>query len=429
MNELSWLEIDLARLEENLAWWRRRLSQAAMVGAEPAEVGALGPRICAVVKANAYGLGAVAIAQRLVQAGVDMLAVYSTAQLEELIEAGVRRPVLVLMPTRELERTEAVRQAAVEGRIHLAVNDPEQLDLIDGLGRQLEVSLPVHLHLDTGMSRAGLSRAEFDRLLGELPMRRGVHLAGLFSHLATSQEDGAFDEEQLERFERAVQANRGRIPAGVLRHISATGGAYRGWAAGRSDPARRRRYHQDMVRLGIGLYGYGLEQMTNLPEPVDVGGLQPVVRWLGRIIHMQRYPAGSPVGYGCTYRLKRESILGVVPVGYADGYPLSLSGQATVRVLGGRGGWAAVLGRVSMDQIVIDLTDVAGVRVGDTVELLSNERGQACSLERLAELAGSSIYQILCQLSPRLPRQYLSLSKAMTPPRLSSAEVSTSRRV
>jgi alanine racemase len=464
MNELSWLEIDLSRLDANVAWWRGVLETGVPAlecgGADPALAGARQasccakpllrdgeadaddpkqrlrrrtPKLCAVVKANAYGLGAVQIAQRLERRGIDMLAVYAPSQAEELIDAGISTPILVLQPTRELERTGAVRAAATAGRLHLAINDPAQLNMVDLLGRAFDCRIPAHLHVDTGMSRAGLSQAQFLRVLSDLPRFRYALAAGVWSHLASPMEDVAFADEQLARLDQALGAAKGMLPPDILVHIGATHAACRG-----------QRFHRGMVRIGLGLYGYGPDQLNAAGRVVvtsdalgarqcPVGtALLPVLRWLGRIIHIQRYPRGATVGYGCTHRLERDSILGVVPVGYADGYPQSLGNKATVRLADGcreRGcpqplrtpladaAAFPVLGAVSMDQIVIDLTPPSGadfgaagaIEPGAVVELVSSDPASPLSLPNLARTAGTSAYELLCRLSPRLPRTYVSV--------------------
>jgi alanine racemase len=166
-----------------------------------------------------------------------------------------------------------------------------------------------------------------------------------------------------------------------------------------------------MVRVGLGLLGYGPESMRGDPLPHDRPALRPVARWLTRIVHVQRYAKGEPVGYNSTHTLTRDSVLGVVPAGYGDGYPLSLGNRAQVQVVLAPNDRcaAAVLGKVNMDQLVIDLTDApaAAQQIGTTIELISNDPNSPCALPRLAELAGSSCYEMLCRLSSHLPRRHV----------------------
>ncbi len=468
MNQFNWVEVNLSRLDANLAWWRGLLAPSARQACPPG--GTCQPRrraprrvkICAVVKANAYGMGAVDLAQRLCHpapapgyslendpatspataAGVDMLAVYSPAQAEELFNCpGVDKPILILMPMRALERTEGVCKAVREHRVHLCLNDPGQFELAHQLAQREQVPIRVHLPLDTGMSRGGLDDAQFAQLMEQVAHTPGIVLAGVSTHLASPGEQADFALAQAEHFDRVIKPWREMITPDVIEHIGATLGA-----------CRDARYHRSMVRLGLGLHGFGPDLMSGGPclagetthgedRSLTVaarggalqesgtlpgilpgagilpgGGLLPICRWLSRLVHVQAYPQGSPVSYGSTHRLTRPSVLGVIPAGYADGYPLALSNVASVRLCQPSGavtGHACtVLGKVSMDQIIVDLTDAAAqapISVGQMVELISSDPAAPNSLPRLAALAGSSCYEMLCRLSPRMPHRYVSV--------------------
>lgn len=386
MNDTSWLEIDLSGLEANLAAVRR------LVGG--------GVKVCGVVKAGGYGLGAVPIATRLAARGIDMLAVYSPRQGAELVQRGVTCPLLVLMPMRQLTRADPLYRAATSGNLHLTVHDESQIIQLNQAGQLLGCRLPVHLHLDTGMSRSGLDRAQLGRIITSAPALRHVRLAGLYTHFASADDDPAFTADQMDRLDQAVAEHRAALPSDIMVHAANTCGTW-----------RDARFHQSMVRVGLALLGYGPESMRGDPLPQDRPALQPIIRWLTRIVHVQRYAKGEPVGYNRTHTLTRDSVLGVVPVGYGDGYPLSLGNRAYAQVVLSPDDRCAtaVLGQVNMDQIVIDLTDapVAAQRIGTTVELISNDPGSPCALPRLAELAGSSCYEMLCRLSSQLPRRHV----------------------
>ncbi len=370
-------------------------------------------RLCAVVKADAYGLGAGEVGLALDQAGVDMLAVYSPAQADELLAHPITRPILILMPVRTRPETVRLQNALFTGQLHLTVDSPDQLLTVHSLGASYGVQVPIHLSLDTGMSRGGLSPDQVTAILRRLPRMRHLRLAGIWTHFADAGGDETFTDQQFHRFTQAIDANRKRIPKGVLFHAAATQAAM-----------RDQRYHLNMVRIGLGMFGYG----------VDHQPLLPVVRWRSRLIHVRRYEAGATVGYGCTARLTRDSFLGLVPVGYADGYPLSLSNRGCVQVMARTSRAAAthqaqgpeltvapILGRVNMDQIIIDLTPnaTAGERgadgnsraplaqVGDLVDVISNDPASPCALPQLAQLAQTSPYELLCRISPRVPRLYL----------------------
>ncbi len=406
MHDTSWVEINLSRLDHNLAAFRQ------LIGADRPG----GPGICAVVKANAYGLGAVAIAKRLIARGVNMLAVFSPTQAEELVRHAVHCPILLLMPLRSLKRQDLLYRPAAAGTLHLSLHDVHQLGQVSAFAQMLGLNVPLHLYYDTGMSRAGLNRQDMIEVLHAIPHTRNVHLAGIYTHLATAGSDEAFARRQLEELDLLLEQHRALIPRGTIIHVANTSGAL-----------RDRRFHKSMIRIGLGLYGYGPDLLTGGSVIGDMSELQPVVRWMSRVVHVARYPAGATVGYDATHTLHRDSVLGLVPAGYADGYPVSLSNRSMVCVPALRTGpshpAAPVLGRVSMEQIVIDLTDLVNaidpslVRTGDAaalsrllqmeVELISDDPTSPCSLPALAEAAQTNCYELLCRIAPWVPRRYI----------------------
>lgn len=400
MNEPSWLDINLTRLEQNLQSFRQLVGDGSTT--PPAGLGGkikppAAPLICGVVKADAYGLGAATIAQRLVAKGVDMLAVYSANQAADLLRVSMNCPILLLAPMRELTRTHALYRAAVTGRLHLTVHDLLQIDQILKMGTTFGCTFPVHLHVDSGMSRSGLCESEFATALEKIKGMRHLRLAGIYTHLASAQAANDSAVKQLEKFDRLMATHAALIPEDTLTHIANTFAT-----------CRDRKFHRDMVRVGLGLYGYGPDHLEGGEVISDVTELRPVVRWRSRINHVQRYAKGSPVGYDGTYVCQRDSVLGVIPVGYADGYPLALSDKAVVvlpeLLIAGRAAVAPVRGRINMDQIVIDLTDIPGVAVGTAVDLISDDPSSPCALPKLAKLANSHCYELLTRLSPRLVR-------------------------
>lgn len=390
MNDPSWLDINLTRLEQNLQTFRTLVGQSQSAVTAP-------PLICGVVKADAYGLGAATIAQRLVAKGVDMLAAYSANQAADLLRVSMNCPILVLAPMRELTRTDALYRAAVTGRLHLTIHDLPQIDQTLKMGTTFGCTFPVHLHVDTGMSRSGLSPEEFAHAIQKIQGMRHLKLAGIYTHLASAQAANDSAYEQLERFEFLLAQHAALIPATTLTHIANTFAT-----------CRDTRFHRQMIRVGLGLYGYGPE-LLETPQAVEgMAALRPIMRWRTRINHVQRYPKGSLVGYDSMFTCQRDSVLGVVPVGYADGYPLALSDQAVVvlpeLLVAGRAVAAPIRGRVNMDQMVIDLTDVPEAKVGTEVELISDDPASPCALPKLAKMAKSHCYEMLTRLSPRVAR-------------------------
>ena len=358
------------------------------------------------------------IAKRLVQRGVDMLAVYSPEQAEDLSTLGLPCPILVLMQVHEVNRNDLLFHAASMDRLHLTIHDPSQVKDLERSCHAVGLRIPVHVYIDTGMSRAGVSPQDAPGVIRQILYSRSLRLAGVYTHLASTDGDTSISDVQLGLYDRVLDAVGHPLPADVLFHIANTAGT-----------VRNPRYHRKMARVGIGMYGLGID----LPDggsakaspagfSAGVPSFKPVARWVSSVIHVQKYPSQAAVGYNSTYRLKRDSVLGTVPVGYADGYPLALSNLASVDLPEHSNGTQSVcvpvVGRINMDQIVIDLTDVPKAGVRTQVELFSNNPDSKCALPRLAELANSSCYELLTRLSPRLARKYVSVEVGSLTPAL-----------
>ncbi|MEX2671603.1 MAG: alanine racemase [Phycisphaeraceae bacterium] len=393
MAATSRIHIDLTALDHNCRTWR--------------EVVGPGCRICAVVKADAYGLGAVAMTRRLAANHVDMLAVYSAEQASELVTAAASTPILILMPVEDISRTDALYRPLVAGRLHLALHSMRQLEKVDALGRQFGTAIPVHVEVDTGMNRLGTPLADAEALIRAIRDRRYLKLAGLLSHAAAANNDPDYTHQQHARFDQLLQENA--IGDDVLIHFAGTFAAMR-------HPS----YHRTMVRLGLGLFGYGPDNIAQPDEAIaPLPPLKPIVRWVSNIVHVKDVPAGAGVGYNLEHTTSRPSRLAIVPVGYGDGYPWSLRNQAIVRV--GESLWEVpVRGQINMDQIIIDITPPTngeagaggangggGADIGTEVELISDDPAAPNALHKLAAQAGSTCYETLCRLSPRVQRRYL----------------------
>jgi len=378
----SCLEIDLTRLDANVRAWR----------------GALQPPcdLCAVVKADGYGIGAAPLTRRLIGAGVRCVAVYSLAQATELARAGLSVDTLVLMPVDDIDRTDILYRKIIAGTIHLAVHSAAQLEAVEQLGMKFGTPIPIHLELDTGMSRLGMPMDEADAILTTLSRRRYLKLRGVFSHAASADTDAAATRAQLQRYEALLAKHPALLSdRDVTLHFAGTAAALRGAA-----------YHQSMVRIGLGLLGYGVDGLRGEERLPDPPALRPIVRWTAKVVHTLDLPAGRSVGYHGRFTTTEPSRIAVVPVGYADGLPLSLSDRAVVRV-GPHLDLAPVRGEINMDQIAIDITGLGHVGVGSEVELYANDDEAPNALPRMAEAAGSSCYELLCRISPRVQRRYV----------------------
>ncbi len=422
MQSTSRIEVDLGAVERNVAVIRRVFARPG-AGAAAAPVA-----LCAVLKADGYGLGAVEIARWLERSAVEMFAVYSAADAARLAEAGVTTPLLVLMPVESLSFDGAMHQSVRAGRVHFVMHNEDQLRALSAgaalLGAPGTMRLPVHIEVDTGMSRGGCAPALARRLAERVALDDRLALAGVFSHFASADRDDAMTAAQAERFSAWIRDCGPIIPRGCAVHLANSFGVFRSAA-----------HHRDMARVGLALLGYLAEEAGD-PEHFGLLGaaadLTPAVRWLTRITHVTRIAPGTSVGYGAAWTAKRPTRLGLAPVGYADGYPLSLScrhgsgdasspglpgGIVRLRTLGGRMAEAPIAGAVSMDQITIDLTDIPEGQAGlsSEVEIIGADRGAATHLPTVARRAGTISHELLCRLSPRLPRKYVVSAGAPEP--------------
>ncbi len=365
----AWLEIDLDALRHNV--------RALTAWVTP------GTRVMAVVKADAYGLGAVPVAEAALAGGAAWLGVASVEEGVQLRQAGIDAPILVLGPSTAWEMPQVVAS-----RLTITLNDLEVARALAAVAFQCRVRAPVHLKLDTGLNRFGRHANELLALADAVAPVRGVRLEGLYTHFANAEDPvDDFAPRQLQRL------------LAVNRRLAARGHAIRLLHAASSSailtmPAA----HLDLVRAGILISGH-------LPAP-GLGGvpLRPAVTLWARIARLAHLDVGDTVGYGRTYQAPGPRTIGLIPVGYADGYHRALSNRGFVLIAGRR---APVVGRVSMDQITVDVTDVPGVREGDPVVVAGGTDPEGPGFETLADLAGTIAYELLTHLGRRLPRVYL----------------------
>ncbi len=360
----AWVDVDLDALLANLAAIRRR---------------APGMRTLAVVKADAYGHGAVGVSRALERGGVEWLGVALLEEGAELRRAGIALPILVLGTARPAK-------IALYRRYRLTPTISSLGEL--ALWRQWvagEVEpQPVHLKVDTGMGRLGIAEGEVAEALAALRAEPRLRLAGLLSHFADA-DDPASPRNRLqeERFAAVVAALTPAEREGIEIHMANS-------AAALSRPAAR----FTLGRLGIALYG-----VDPLAQAAD---LAPVMSVAARIVQLREVPAGTPLSYGGRTVARRRSRIAVVPVGYADGYAWRLTGRADALVRGRR---VPIAGSVTMDMTLLDVTDTGG-EVGEEVVLLGRQGGEEVSAAELARHAGTISWEILCHLGLRLPRRY-----------------------
>ncbi|QHC59727.1 alanine racemase [Rathayibacter sp. VKM Ac-2760] len=340
------------------------------------------PRLMAVVKANAYGHGALPVAQAALAGGADAL---GTADLDEAValrEAGILAPVLCWLHDPEQDF-----DTALEHGIDVAVSSAAQLDRLAQAAEDRGVRGAVQVKVDTGLSRNGAAEAEWP-LLAEALARHVAHgslaLTGLFSHLSnTSRED---DLEQLALLGRAEGVLRAHGAPAPLVHLAATAAALR-------LPETR----LGMVRTGIGVYG-----LSPFDDETSLGlGLVPAMTLQGRVAGVRRVPTGTGVSYDYAHRTDAETTLALVPFGYADGIPRAASGVAEVSISGRR---HRIAGRVAMDQFVVDVGD-APVAVGDAVTLWGDPTTGVPSVDEWARWCGTINYELVTRIGHRVPRR------------------------
>jgi alanine racemase len=374
---------------------------------------AVGPGVSinAVVKADAYGLGAARVARRLVQAGASMLTVYSPSQAEAL--EGISVPVLVLQPVRHLDRGGALHSMLVAGRLHLVVHDVHHVAELIVLAHEHGVTLPVHLEIDTGLARGGCPPEEAARILQAVAANPSLSLAGVMTHFSHAKTSADRCDAQMRAFDLFVDSHRALIPPECVLHAASTYAALRGASM-----------HAGMVRVGIAWTGLAADGPDDGLRFASCDDFRCAVRWTSSLIHVRRVARGASVGYGWNWTAKRDSTLGLVPVGYADGYPtLCAHAPQSAREQGDPSRWvrisvgdwsaeAPVVGVVNMDQICVDLTGLEQMLsglpnggIGAEVELYGADRSARNYLPRIAARVGMRSYELLCRLNPRIARQ------------------------
>ncbi len=349
-----------------------------------------------VVKADAYGHGAVPVARRLAAEGAPFLAVALVEEGLALRAAGIETPVLVLGAAYG-----EAWELLVAHRLTPLIFRPEHLAGLAAAARAAGVRAPAHLKVDTGMGRIGLPPSELAAFLDAARAAPEVALEGICTHFASADlEDRELTTRQVGLFNAAAEAMRAAGMPLRWRHLANSAGTLEypdAW--------------QDLTRPGIMLYGY---VPFAPPGPVPARAvdarraLQPALRWSTAVTHVKTVPAGTPVSYGGRWVAARPSRIATLPVGYADGYHRRLSGRpgfgcAEVLVRGRR---APIAGTVCMDMCMADVTDVPGVEVGDEVVLLGEQGGERIDADELAARAGTISYEILCNVGARVPRAY-----------------------
>jgi alanine racemase len=374
----TWAEVSLSTLRQNFRVVQKHVGAAVT--------------ICAVVKADAYGHGAVECSLALEEEGAQWFGVTSLDEAIPLREEGLKGRILLMTGFWRGEEEEIVRLGLTP-----TVWEPWQIESLEkatvrlGVGRH-----PVHLKVDTGMGRLGTGLETLQSISEQLANATHLQIEGLSTHLASSEVlDAPSSAEQLKRFEEARRMVRGAGLSPSFVHVANTSAAI-----------SRRESWNNMVRPGLALYGYYLPFQRAGREVSGSGwrlNVKPVLTWKTRILAVRQLGANQPLGYGGTYVTKGPSRIAVLPVGYADGLNRALSSGGRVIV---REHYAPIVGRISMDLTLADVTGIPGIDVGDEVVLLGSSDGISVDAREHAELANTIPYEILCAISKRVPRRY-----------------------
>lgn len=364
----AWAEVDRGAVRHNLACVRRRAGRA---------------RVMAVLKANAYGHGAVEMARLLVAEGVDALGVGDSGEALELRDAGIKAPILVVGGVIPGELARVVR-----GDIEVNLHAVETAHELDAEAKRQGRVVRVHLKVDTGMGRLGMQPFEAVPFLHSLRRLTNLKLVGLCTHFSTPGDvSPAFTTRQLEHFNLAIEVARRLGFGDLVLHASSSLAAF-----------TRQDALFNMVRAGIALWGH---------LPGDMAGneakLKPALQLKTRIMFLKDVPEGTPVGYNRTYYTTAPTRIATLPIGYDDGYRTAMSNHSHVIVRGVR---CPVVGRISMDYTTIDAGNVPGAVVGDEVTLLGGRGKEAITLAEAAAWAGCIPYEFLCGLGRRVVRVY-----------------------
>lgn len=361
-------EIDLDAIRHNLTEIRRHINPAS--------------KLCAVVKANAYGHGAVEVSKVAVECGADFLAVATVEEGLELRRAGFNLPILILslIPLRAAE-------VVVENNLTATVVDLELAEKISEAAERLNKIAKVHLKIETGMGRIGISPDKATELAAQINRLPSVELEGMFSHFADADsKDRTFTNYQIEVFKATADKVRSAGVAIKILHLGES-------AAVLDIPEA----HFDMVRSGI--INYGLYPSDDVRRTIE---LKPAMKLVAHIVYLKKVAAGVSIGYGREFVAERDSLIATLPLGYADGYIRAYK-NFHVEI---NGQLAPIAGRVCMDQTMIDVTDIEGVKLGDEVILFGSD---LISTDDAARHLNTINYEITCLVSARVPRIFKSV--------------------
>jgi alanine racemase len=371
----TWVEISLSKLRRNF----QRVRELAGVR-----------KVMAVIKADAYGHGAVAVSKCLAECGVDWFGVATVEEALELRAAGIQQPILLLGGLYMSDPAHLI-----EYRLTPSISSTMRLDTYTECARRFGQPIEFHLKVDSGLGRLGLPLDRVAAFVEHYRELEGLHLKGLFTHLASAEDLVASQtEEQGERFNAALGQLRSMQLEPEWIHVSNSAALLTG-----------RNFPENLVRIGALLYGYCVplvvppgQELPKVPE------FEPVLTFKSRIVYMKDVPSGTPLGYSAAFYTRRPSRIATVPVGYADGLSHALSNRGYAIVHGRR---ARIVGSISMDLTILDVTDIAGTNIGDEVILMGEADHCSITAVEIAQLLDTVPYEILCSIGKRVPRLYV----------------------
>ncbi len=370
-----WLEINLDAIAHNV----KKIRQ--IVGKNT--------QIIAVVKANAYGHGAIEVSETLLKNGVTMLGVGVIEEGVVLREAGIKAPILVcgLTINDQLESLVMYNLTATACKL-------KTIQTLSRIASKKKKKVRVHIKIDTGMGRLGIPSEDTLNFVKEIGKMKNIEIEGIFTHFAaTNEEDGNYTRKQFEKYKKALlelERERINIP---LKHV-----------ANSTAILNSSRFHLNAVRPGIIVYG-----LFPSPKTKQIVQLRPAAEFKTKIIFLKEVSAGKSIGYGKTYTTTRPTRIATLPVGYADGYSWLLSNKGEVLVRGER---APIIGRICMDLCMIDVTHIEGVEIGDEVVLWGKQGSGMVSAEEIAQRIGSIVYEVICMVDKeRVPKVFIKNGK------------------
>ncbi len=371
----AWVEINLDYIAQNVSQFRHLIGPMT--------------QIMAVVKADGYGHGAVAVAETALKSGASSLAVAFVEEAISLRQAGIDAPILLLGYTDPVHFS-----SLAEYKLTPTVFGFETALDLSRMAVEHEVTIPIHIKIDTGMGRIGLLPEEAVEVVSRINLLPGLVTEGIFTHLAAAEEkDETYTSGQLKLFNRILgRCHEKRITFPQVHAANS--------AAAINHPSAR----YNLIRLGLAMYGY--YPSSELEEK----GLKlfPALTLRSRVVLVKKVPPGTAISYGCTYRTTEESLIATIPIGYADGYSRLQSNRGQILIRGQR---APVVGNVCMDHLMADVSHIPGVRFNDEVVLYGRQGNEQVTIEEAAEKIGTINYELLCAVNKRVPRFYFQGSK------------------